>query len=127
MLWTLSALMPVIVAISDKWMRHYTRSKQNYSIMTKCFGYLLMMIMILPSLGLTSAQALLEWGFLNQTDRWQCIFLPDRGSFYVNYIITAAFIGTALELLRFPELIVYIWSLLKAKSRPKRRTFVRLF
>ncbi|KAH8234245.1 hypothetical protein KR038_004671, partial [Drosophila bunnanda] len=117
MLWTLSALMPVIVAISDKWMGHYTRSKQNYSIMTKCFGYLLLMILILPSLGLTSAQALLEWGFTNETGRWQCIFLPDRGSFYVNYIITAAFIGTALELLRFPELIVYIWSLLKANSK----------
>ncbi|XP_022223869.2 calcium permeable stress-gated cation channel 1, partial [Drosophila obscura] len=117
MLWTLSALMPVIVAISDKWMGHYTRSKQNYSIMTKCFSYLLLMILILPSLGLTSAQALLEWGFTNETGRWQCIFLPDRGSFYVNYIITAAFIGTALELLRFPELIVYIWSLLKANSK----------
>ncbi|EDW02271.1 calcium permeable stress-gated cation channel 1 [Drosophila grimshawi] len=117
MLWTLSALMPVIVSISDKWMGHYTRSKQNYSIMTKCFGYLLLMILILPSLGLTSAQALLEWGLTNETYRWQCIFLPDRGSFYVNYIITAAFIGTSLELLRFPELIVYIWALLKATSK----------
>ncbi|KAH8284707.1 hypothetical protein KR018_012035, partial [Drosophila ironensis] len=117
MLWTLSALMPVIVAISDKWMGHYTRSKQNYSIMTKCFTYLLLMILILPSLGLTSAQALLEWTFTNETGRWECIFLPERGSFYVNYIITAAFIGTALELLRFPELIVYIWQLLKANSK----------
>ncbi|EDW85584.1 uncharacterized protein Dwil_GK23079 [Drosophila willistoni] len=117
MLWTLSALMPVIVAISDKWMGHYTRSKQNYSIMTKCFSYLLLMILVLPSLGLTSAQALLEWSFTNETGRWQCIFLPERGSFYVNYIITAAFIGTSLELLRFPELIVYIWSLLKANSK----------
>ncbi|TDG50241.1 hypothetical protein AWZ03_003457 [Drosophila navojoa] len=117
MLWTLSALMPVIVSISDKWMGHYTRSKQNYSIMCKCFGYLLLMILILPSLGLTSAQALLEWGLTNDTGRWQCIFLPDRGSFYVNYIITAAFIGTSLELLRFPELIVYIWALLKATSK----------
>lgn len=117
MLWTLSVLMPVIVAFSDKWMSHYTKSKQNYSIMTKCFTYLLLMILILPSLGLTSAQALLEWSVSNDTSRWQCIFLPDRGSFYVNYVITAAFIGTSLELLRFPELIVYIWMLLTAKSK----------
>ncbi|XP_030372439.1 CSC1-like protein 2 [Scaptodrosophila lebanonensis] len=117
MLWTLSALMPVIVAVSDKWMSHYTRSQQNYSIMVKCFGYLLLMILILPSLGLTSAQALLEWGFGNDTGRWQCIFLPDRGSFYVNYVITAGFIGTSLELLRFPELIVYIWALVTATSK----------
>ncbi|XP_065366887.1 CSC1-like protein 1 [Calliphora vicina] len=117
MLWTLSIVMPVIVAFSDKWMSHYTKSKQNYSIMTKCFGYLLFMILILPSLGLTSAQALLEWSVSNDTLRWQCIFVPDRGSFYVNYIITAGFIGTSLELLRFPELIVYIWMLITAKSK----------
>ncbi|XP_037952355.1 calcium permeable stress-gated cation channel 1 [Teleopsis dalmanni] len=117
MLWTLSVLLPVLVAFSDKWMSHYTRSLQNYSIMMKCFGYLLFMILILPSLGLTSAQALLQWSINNSTTRWQCVFLPDRGSFYVNYVITAAFIGTSLELLRFPELIVYIWMLITAKSK----------
>lgn len=117
MLWILSILMPVIVAFSDKWMSHYTKSKQNYSIMTKCFGYLLFMILILPSLGLTSAQALLEWSVSNETLRWECFFVPDRGSFYVNYIITSGFIGTSLELLRFPELIVYIYMLVTAKSK----------
>ncbi|XP_005179121.1 calcium permeable stress-gated cation channel 1 [Musca domestica] len=117
MLWVLSILMPVIVAFSDKWMSHYTKSKQNYSIMTKCFGYLLFMILILPSLGLTSAQALLEWSVSDQSLRWECFFVPDRGSFYVNYIITSAFIGTSLELMRFPELIVYIYMLITAKSK----------
>lgn len=120
LLWTFAALMPVIVSFSDKWLSHWTRSKQNYSIMTKSFGYLLFMILILPSLGLTSAQALLEWT-LHYSDeksfRWECIFLPDKGAFFVNYVITAAFIGTSLELLRFPDLIVYIWKLCTAKSR----------
>lgn len=118
MLWTLAALLPVIVTFSDKWLSHWTRSKQNYSIMTKSFGYLLFMTLILPSMGLTSAQALLQWTLqYNETYRWQCIFLPDKGAFFVNYVITTAFIGTALELLRFPELIVYIWQLCTAKSR----------
>lgn len=120
LLWTLAALLPVVVTFSDKWLSHWTRSKQNYSIMTKSFGYLLFMILILPSMGLTSAQALLEWTLQyndNETYRWECIFLPDKGAFFVNYIITTAFIGTSLELLRFPELIVYIWQLCTAKSR----------
>ncbi|XP_059620256.1 calcium permeable stress-gated cation channel 1 [Phlebotomus argentipes] len=120
LLWTLSALMPVIVAYSDKWLTHWTRSKQNYSIMTKSFGYLLFMILILPSLGLTSAQAFLEWTLHyseNGTYRWECIFLPDRGAFFVNYVITSGFIGTGLELIRFPELIVYMWMLCTAKSQ----------
>lgn len=119
LLWSLSALMPVIVAYSDTWLSHWTRSRQNYVIMTKTFGYLLFMILILPSLGLTSAEAFLEWTIKNnnETYRWQCIFLPDKGAFFVNYIITAAFIGTALELIRFPDLICYIWKLATAKSR----------
>lgn len=120
LLWTLAALMPVAVSFSDKWLSHWTRSKQNYSIMTKSFGYLLFMILILPSLGLTSAQALVDWT-LHYTDneafRWDCIFLPDKGAFFVNYMITAAFIGTSLELLRFADLIVYIWKLCTAQSR----------
>lgn len=118
LLWSLSALMPVIVAYSDTWLSHWTRSRQNYVIMTKTFGYLLFMILILPSLGLTSAQAFLQWTLQsNETYRWECIFLPDKGAFFVNYIITAAFIGTALELIRFPDLICYIWQLATAKSR----------
>lgn len=120
LLWTLAALMPVIVSFSDKWLSHWTRSKQNYSIMTKSFGYLMFMLLILPSLGLTSAQALLEWGLhypSNESFRWECIFLPDKGAFFVNYVITASLIGTALELLRFADLIVYIWKLCMAKSR----------
>lgn len=121
LLWILAALMPVMVSFSDKWLSHWTRSKQNYSIMTKSFGYLLFMILILPSLGLTSAQALLDWTFhynLNNSEfRWDCIFLPDKGAFFVNYVITAAFIGTSLELLRFADLIIYIWELCTAKSR----------
>lgn len=118
LLWTLSALMPVIVSFSDKWLSHWTRSKQNYSIMTKSFGYLLLMMLILPSLGLTSASAFLTWTFnKTETVRWECIFLPDKGAFFVNYVITASLIGTSLELLRFADLIVYIWKLCVAKSR----------
>lgn len=117
LLWTLAALMPVAVSFSDRFLNHWTRSKQNYSIMTKSFGYLLFMILILPSLGLTSASALIDWTvYHNETFRWDCIFLPDKGAFFVNYIITASMIGTSLELLRFPELIVYIWFLCTSKS-----------
>lgn len=79
------------------------------------------MILILPSMGLTSAQGFLEWTIhnanRNESFRWQCIFLPDKGAFFVNYVITAAFIGTAAELLRFSELFYYAWQIVTARSR----------
>lgn len=83
-------------------------------------GYLLFMILILPSLGLFSASAFLEWSLSlansSGTVKFACIFLPDRGAFFVNYIITMCFIGTALELIRFPDLIMYIYKILTARS-----------
>lgn len=122
LLLTISAIMPVIVAYSDQWMSHWTKSEQNFATMQKTFYFLLFMVLILPSLGLTSAQALVEWSVQSQnhTYRWKCVFLPDKGAFFVNYVITSALIGSALELLRFPELAMYVWRLLFAKSSAEK-------
>jgi len=56
------------------------------------------------------------WHFKNETDRWKCLFLPDKGAFFVNYVITSTFIGTSLELIRFSELFMYAVRLLLARS-----------
>lgn len=124
LLLSMSALLPVIVAYSDQGMSHWTKSKQNLSIMHKTFFFLLFMVLILPSLGLTSAQAFVEWSLqpTNNTFRWDCIFLADKGAFFVNYVITSSLIGTALELLRFPELAMYVWRLLTIKSDAEKVT-----
>lgn len=122
LLWTMAAVMPAIVAFSDKFLSHWTKSQQNYSIMTKAVSYLLLMTLILPSLGLASAEAFLVWTLHHENDtmRWDCVFLPDKGAFFVNYVITSGFIGTALELIRFPELFLYVWYLLQSKSKAEK-------
>lgn len=124
LLLSMSALLPVIVSYSDQGMSHWTKSKQNLSTMRKTFFFLLFMVLILPSLGLTSAQAFVEWSIQssNITLRWDCIFLADKGAFFVNYVITSSLIGTALELLRFPELAMYVWRLLLLKSQAEKVT-----
>jgi hypothetical protein len=48
--------MPVMVAYSDEWMSHWTKSTANHTIMRKTYIFLMFMVVILPSLGLTSAQ-----------------------------------------------------------------------
>ena len=131
-----SALLPVLVAYSDEWMSHWTKSAANHTIMRKTYIFLLFMVVILPSLDLTSAQvsvmfrlsrcglmelcglfqAFFVWTTrFNETDRWKCVFLPDNGAFFVNYVITASFIGTALELMRFAELFIYACKLCCAR------------
>ena len=85
--------------------------------MRKVFFYLLCMVLILPSVGLTSLRGLLQlfidtsnddhYKPSNTTLKWDCIFLPDNGAFFVNYIVTSALVGTALEFMRFSELFMY--------------------
>lgn len=51
----------------------------------------------------------------------RCVFLPDQGAFFVNYIIASAFIGNGMELLRLPGLILYTFRMIMAKTAADRR------
>lgn len=51
---------------------------------------------------------------------YRCVFLPDNGAFFVNYVITSSLIGTAMELLRIPALMVYALRLCLAKPGAER-------
>ncbi|KAK3087398.1 hypothetical protein FSP39_005417 [Pinctada imbricata] len=122
LLWTFTALLPNVVYWSDQLIGHWTRTSEHHAIMVKTFVFLLLMVLILPSLGLTSAKALFEWFVLTRENsfRWKCIFVANHGAFFVNYVITAAFIGSALELLRFSELFMYGLRLSLAHSSAEK-------
>ncbi|XP_062433123.1 calcium permeable stress-gated cation channel 1 isoform X5 [Rhea pennata] len=125
LLWAFSVFLPFIVYYSAFFESHWTRSSENQLTMHKCFFFLVFMVIILPSLGLTSLDLFFRWlfdmHFLDEADiKFQCVFLPDNGAFFVNYIITSSLIGTAMELLRIPGLLVYATRLCFAKSEPER-------
>ncbi|CAH8502694.1 unnamed protein product [Schistosoma margrebowiei] len=169
-LWSVSALLPYIVFNSDRLVGHWTKSVLHLTVMIKTYTLLILMILVLPSLGLTSIPALLQWLFpemhiiplvpanngskiinisiidnitsINnnatannsstpsssspfipigpQSFQWECVFMPDNGAFFVNYVITAAFIGTSLELVRFSELFNYACRLMCVKSQAEK-------
>ncbi|KAF4102472.1 hypothetical protein G5714_017272 [Onychostoma macrolepis] len=125
LLWAFSILLPFIVYYSSFFECHWTRSGENQVTMHKCFLLLVFMVIILPSLGLSSLDLFFRWlfdiHFLDETDvKFQCVFLPDNGAFFVNYVITSSLIGTAMELLRIPALLVYSLRLCFAKSKAER-------
>ncbi|XP_077258305.1 transmembrane protein 63 [Temnothorax americanus] len=119
---SVAALMPALVTRCELLVRHWTRSSLNRVVMRKTLLLLLLMVLILPSLGLTSAAAFLDWTVndRNNTAQWECVFLPDQGALFVNYVITAALLGSGLELVRFPELALYTFRLCIARSRAER-------
>lgn len=125
LLWSFAAMLPAVVSWSSYFEAHWTRSKLEHSVMVKTYIFLLLMILILPSLALTSADALFHLTLGGKMPEFQsrlaCVFLPNNGAFFVNYLITSALIGTALELCRFPELVSYAANMACARNEGEKR------
>lgn len=60
------------------------------------------------------------------SSHFRCVFLPDNGAFFVNYVIASAFIGNAMDLLRIPGLLMYMIRLCLARSAAERRNVKRV-
>ncbi|XP_076407252.1 osmosensitive cation channel TMEM63C isoform X1 [Peromyscus maniculatus bairdii] len=125
LLWAFTVILPLVVYFSAFLEAHWTRSSQNIIIVHKCYIFLVFMVVILPSMGLTSLNVFLRWLFdiyylEHATIRFQCVFLPDNGAFFVNYVITAALLGTGMELMRLGSLCTYCTRLFFSRSEPER-------
>ncbi|XP_047704123.1 CSC1-like protein 1 isoform X2 [Prionailurus viverrinus] len=125
LLWSFSALLPTIVYYSTLLESHWTKSGENEIMMSKVYIFLIFMVLILPSLGLTSLDFFFRWLFDKTSSeasiRLECVFLPDQGAFFVNYVIASAFIGNGMELLRLPGLVLYTCRMVVAKTAADRR------
>ncbi|XP_068609624.1 CSC1-like protein 1 [Brachionichthys hirsutus] len=126
LLWAFSALLPTIVYYSTLAEAHWTRSSEQMSMMRKLYFFLIFMVLILPSLGLTSLAVFFRWLFDQEffsaaKVRFECVFLPNQGAFFVNYVIAAALVGSGMELLRLPGLLLYIIRMALARSAAERK------
>uniref|UniRef100_A0A8C7YNN9 Transmembrane protein 63A n=1 Tax=Oryzias sinensis TaxID=183150 RepID=A0A8C7YNN9_9TELE len=126
LLWSFSALLPTIVYYSTLGEAHWSRSSEQLSMMRKLYFFLLFMVLILPSLGLTSLALFFRWlfdkEFLNLGKlRFECVFLPDQGAFFVNYVIAAGLVGSGMDLLRLPGLLLYLIRMMLARSAAERK------
>jgi hypothetical protein len=107
---------------------HWTQSRREQAVMRKTFIFLLLMLIILPSAGLTSVSALAESVIKDSSSlqsKLNCVFLPGSGAFFVVYVLTSGFIGTAVELLRLPELAYYLYYRATAKTRWQKEQALR--
>ena len=80
-------------------------------------------MIILPTFGSTSIYYLLVAFKTNVLDgeessfNWGCIFVPDSGASFVNYIITASLIGCGFELMRFFHVVIYMIRVCLSRSK----------
>uniref|UniRef100_A0A4W5MT99 Transmembrane protein 63A n=1 Tax=Hucho hucho TaxID=62062 RepID=A0A4W5MT99_9TELE len=124
LLWSFSALLPTVVYYSTLGECHWNRSREQLIMMHKLYIFLLFMVLILPSLGLTSLAVFFRWLFDKEflaDGKLRCVFLPDQGAFFVNYVITAGLVGSGMELLRLPGLLLYTIRMALARSAAERK------
>ncbi|MGH0163230.1 UNVERIFIED_CONTAM: hypothetical protein FKN15_063800 [Acipenser sinensis] len=109
----------IIITTMDKFNVTKPVEYLNNPIITQFFPTLLLWSFsaLLPTIVYYSAFFEAHWT--------RCVFLPDNGAFFVNYVIASAFIGCAMELLRIPGLLLYMIRLCLARSAAERRIVKR--
>jgi hypothetical protein len=121
MLLVFASVLPMIIFYVEYFSKvHWTRSGQNSTVMKKTFFLLVFMVLILPSLGLMSGRDFILYMFNrggNFTVRWRCVFLPDNGAFFVNYVTGSAFMACGAELLRIGQLLFYLILISCSRSK----------
>jgi hypothetical protein len=110
----LAATLPVVCAFTAELERYWTRSKLNLSRMIKTYICLILIALFLPMFGLNSTMEIFSWLSDDSENKWACV--SDNGAFFVKFLSTCAFIGTAIDLGRFDELIFYIFRKCYSRS-----------
>ncbi len=108
-------LMMVIILPSAGFLRYFLL----YSTIDFCFFFFCFYINWFKFKINFSTNAFLENFFTTNTTnrfRWECLFPVDNGAFFVNYALQAAFLGNTVEILRLPELFLYIFYNILSRS-----------
>ncbi|UXI19799.1 lectin [Sarcoptes scabiei] len=121
---TLASMMPMIVAKVLQRIPYRTISEFNHAVMINIFVFMVLTIIILPSAGFLTMNAMLndiigEESAQNGHSkfRWQCLFPVDNGAFFVVYILHMAILGNLIEYLRLIDLVLYFVSYFGLRSK----------
>ncbi len=97
------------------------QSTVNHVMLRVSTFYLTMILLFFPVLGKVSFIAIMSTGFTFESyDDWKesmrCMFVPQGGLNYVRFVISAATLGNAMELLRIPDFLRLTFRVLTAGS-----------
>ncbi|KAF7260042.1 hypothetical protein EG68_02340 [Paragonimus skrjabini miyazakii] len=99
-----SALVKQLVIASEAWTNHVTYGGREKAGQRTLFAFLVLTVLIFPSLGLGGLPALLMKYYKSamlHTLRLECIFSPDSSVLFINYVTTCSLLGSGLLLLQF--------------------------
>eukprot|EP01104_Vermistella_antarctica_P003479 TRINITY_DN136_c1_g1_i2.p1 TRINITY_DN136_c1_g1~~TRINITY_DN136_c1_g1_i2.p1 ORF type:complete len:993 (+),score=265.80 TRINITY_DN136_c1_g1_i2:345-3323(+) len=120
----LSVTIPIILRILTRFEGHHTKSKLERSVMRKVFGFLVVSILLMPSIYQVSVNAILDLITSVQEGEEQVLQtlgqVTPNGAFYISFVINGAFFGACVQFLRVPEFIKHKWMMRHAIT-PKEK------
>lgn len=106
-----TALLPSLIQLISKQLPYEDSASKNHSMMWKVYAFLILMVIIMPSVGMSSAQA-----FMSSEINPKCLFPTDNGAYFINYVLSSVFLSTILELIKPTDIIFYCFILWTARS-----------
>ncbi|KAA3676101.1 calcium permeable stress-gated cation channel, partial [Paragonimus westermani] len=106
-----SALVKQMVIASETWTNHVTYGGREKAGQRILFAFLVLTVLILPSLGLGGLPTLLMKYYKSdmlQKLRLECIFSPDSSVLFINYVTTCSLLGSGLLLLQFGRWLSFL-------------------
>lgn len=105
-------LLPYLISIIAKQIPYEDTASKNHSMMWKIYLFLVLMVIIMPSIGMSSAQTL-----LSSDIKLQCLFPADNGAYFINYVVSSTFLSTLLELIKPVDILSYCFIYLTGRSQ----------
>jgi hypothetical protein len=113
LLYLITLLLPSLIRMLTEFEGHRLKSTVTHRCLVRNFVYLLLSSLVLPTISLTLIDAIHEYEQTHDMGKTlSAAFLPESGLFFLAYVIQAAFLGNALDLLRVGE---SFWKLITTK------------
>lgn len=106
-----TAMLPSLITLISKQIPYEDTSSKDHSMMWKVYLFLILMAIIMPSVGMSSAQA-----FIRSNINPKCLFPSDNGAYFVNTVISSTFLSTVFELIKPTDIMSYCFILWTSRS-----------
>lgn len=107
-----TAVLPALIILISRQIPHEDAASKNHSVMWKTYIFLVLMVIVMPSIGMNSAQALLSADI-----KLKCLFPADNGAYYINYVLSSIFLSSVLELIKPSDIVTYGFIMFTGRSR----------
>jgi hypothetical protein len=112
MLHIFSIGMPYVIWYMSEFSKYRSKSRYNRKLMSRMYIYLVLSTLLMPSMLLTSFDAVLTYlkDKENIRQMFTKAFVPASGAFFINYVIQSALLKNFGDIIRVVNILNFVWG-----------------